>query len=79
MTMIALWSKKGGSKNALFAIVASLVSWLLTQYVFEIEFPIILTVVVCAASYFISLPFFKSQEEIEIVPDTVVSGTNKLS
>jgi Na+/proline symporter len=79
MTMIALWSKKGGAKNALFAIVASLVSWVLTQYFFEIEFPIILTVVVCGASYFLSLPFFKHQEEREIVPNPIVSGTNKLS
>jgi Na+/proline symporter len=79
MTMIALWSKKGGAKNALFAIIVSLVSWVLTQYFFEIEFPIILTVVVCGASYFLSLPFFKNQEEREIVPNPVVSGTNKLS
>jgi SSS family solute:Na+ symporter len=79
MTMIALWSKKGGAKNALFAIIVSLVSWVLTQYFFEIEFPIILTVVVCGASYFLSLPFFKNQEERQIVPNPVVSGTNKLS
>lgn len=74
MTMIALWSKKGSSKNAIFAIVMSLVCWALTNYVVEIEFPIILTVVVCGASYYLSLPFFKSQPMVEAVPGTVMPG-----
>ncbi len=74
MTMIALWSKKGGPKNAIFAILASLVCWATTNYYFEIEFPIIMTVVVCGASYFLSLPFLKSAPRIE-VPGTVAPGT----
>jgi SSS family transporter len=79
MTMIALWSKKGTSKNAIFAIVMSLLCWTTTTFFIEIEFPIILTVVICGASYFLSLPLFKAEQFEEQVPRTVVPGTNKLS
>ena len=62
ITVIALWIKKGNSKNAIFAIVMSMITWVVTNFVVELEYPIILTVVVCAVSYFISLPFTKEEE-----------------
>lgn len=59
ITVIALWVKKGSSKNAIFAIVMSMVTWAVTNFVVEIEYPIILTIAVCGVSYFASLPFTK--------------------
>jgi hypothetical protein len=79
MTMIALWSKQGNSKNAIFAIVMSLVTWAIANYLTESKFPIIMTVVICGTSYYLSLAFFKtnSSEEV-IVPETAVPGTSKI-
>ncbi|MBA2405509.1 MAG: sodium:solute symporter family protein [Bdellovibrionales bacterium] len=62
ITIIALWVKKGNSKNAIFAMVMSMVTWAFTNFVIEIEYPIILTVLMCAVCYFISLPFTKTEE-----------------
>lgn len=69
LTVAALWDKKGTSINAVFAIVMSFVAWIVCHYVVEIEFPVILTVVVCAISYVGSLPFarlFEQKAEAEI-------------
>jgi SSS family transporter len=57
ITIIALWVKRGSSHNAIIAIIMSVVSWVSCQFFFEIDFPILVTVLVCGASYFISLPF----------------------
>lgn len=62
ITMIALWVKKGNSKNAIFAILMSMMTWVVTNFFVEIEYPIILTVIVCGISYFASLPFTKEEE-----------------
>jgi SSS family solute:Na+ symporter len=78
MTMIALWSKKGNSKNAIFAIVMSLVTWAIANYFTDSKFPIIMTVIICGASYYLSLAFFKTSTVDEvIVPETAVPGTSK--
>lgn len=74
MTMIALWVKIGNAKNAIFAMSMSLVAWVVTNFFVEIEFPIIVTVLVCAASYFISVGFFRVERDGG-VPETAVPGT----
>jgi solute:Na+ symporter, SSS family len=57
ITSIALFSRRGNGINAIFAMTMSILAWALSHYVWEVEFPIILTVVVCGLSYFMSLPF----------------------
>ena len=56
ITIIALWVKWGSAANAIIAIVMSMIAWVIANYMIEIEYPIILTVVVCGVSYFASLP-----------------------
>ena len=68
ITIIALWVKSGNSLNAIFAILMSLVTWLVTTFMVEIDYPVILTVVTCAVSYFVSLPFTRSA--VSEVPGT---------
>jgi hypothetical protein len=41
-------------------MVMSMVVWVVTSFIIEIEYPVILTVGVCALSYFISIPFTKN-------------------
>jgi len=60
ITIISLWVKVGNSANAVFAMVMSMVVWVVTSFFVEIEYPVILTVGVCALSYFISIPFTKN-------------------
>ena len=74
ITIIALWVKKGNSTNAIFAMVMSMITWACTNFLFEIEYPIILTVTVCAVSYFISLPFTTSEKEAVVLPQVVLTG-----
>lgn len=70
ITMIALWVKKGDSKNAIFAIVMSMATWFTTHFILEVDYPVILTVFVCGLSYFVSLPFSlrmsKESETVEV-------------
>ncbi len=61
ITIMALWEKKGTSANAIFAMVMSIVAWVASHFFFEIDFPVILTVIVCGVSYFGSLPFTRSK------------------
>jgi SSS family solute:Na+ symporter len=68
ITIIALWVKSGNSLNAIFAILMSLVTWVVTTFMVEIDYPVILTVVVCAVSYFVSLPF--TRNAVSEVPGT---------
>ena len=63
ITLIALWVKQGNSKNAIFAITMSIVTWFITTFIIVIEYSVILTVTMCAISYFISLPFTKSSTQ----------------
>jgi Na+/proline symporter len=60
MTSIALFVKKGNETNAMFAFALSILTWGVSHFVFEIEFPVMLTVVMCGAGYFLSLPFTRS-------------------
>jgi SSS family transporter len=71
ITMIALWVKAGNSTNAIFAIVMSILTWIVTNFLIEIDYPIILTVSVCAASYFLSLPFTKKGQSPVVSEPTV--------
>jgi len=68
ITIIALWVKSGNSLNAIFAILMSLACWVVTTFMVEIDYPVILTVVVCAVSYFVSLPF--TRNAVSEVPGT---------
>jgi solute:Na+ symporter, SSS family len=65
ITIAALWDKKGNSINAIFAMIMSLVAWVIAHFVVEIEFPVIFTMAVCAISYWGSLPFARSLVEEE--------------
>lgn len=65
ITMIALWEKRGNAKNANFAMGMSVVVWATSHFIFEIEFPILLTVAVCGVSYFASLPFTRNEILVE--------------
>jgi SSS family solute:Na+ symporter len=62
ITIIALYVKKGTGINATAAIVMSIVSWAFCNFLVEMEFPIIMTVAVCALTYFGTLPLVKGQE-----------------
>jgi SSS family solute:Na+ symporter len=74
ITVIALWVKVGNSKNAIFAIVMSMITWLVTTFIIEVEYPVIMTVFVCAVAYFLSVPFTK--DETEMVSDNGLPDTN---
>lgn len=69
MTIIAIYVKKGSGANALAAMVMSIITWGLSHYVFDIEYPVLLTVLVCGVGYFITLPLTKEnslvKEELE--------------
>jgi solute:Na+ symporter, SSS family len=71
ITICALWVKKGDSRNAIFAMLMSVLAWVLSHYVLELEYPILLTVTVCGVSYFISLPFTKNGLKTEIISENV--------
>ncbi len=60
MTSIALFVKKGNHVNAMIAFVGSILTWGVCHFVFEMEFPVLMTVVMCGAGYFLSLPFTKT-------------------
>ena len=61
ITMIALWERRGDARNANFAIGMSIVVWAISHFVFEVGFPVLLTVSACALSYVISLPFTRAK------------------
>lgn len=56
VTLAAIWEKRGTAFNAIFAMVASVITWAI-GHVVHLEFKVILTVVVCAVAYFGTLPF----------------------
>lgn len=62
VTIFALRDKKGKAFNALFAMSMSVLTWVITHFVFEIEYPVIMTMIVCFVSYVGSLPFTSSEE-----------------
>ena len=59
LTIIALWVKKGTSLNAISAIGMSIIAWIFSHFYWELEYPVIFTVVVCAVTYFAGLPLIK--------------------
>lgn len=59
ITIYALFVKQGNSLSAILAMVMSIVTWVLEHFVFHLEYPIILTVFVCAFSYWLPVPFIK--------------------
>jgi SSS family solute:Na+ symporter len=66
VTMCALYEKRGTAMNAIFAMSMSVATWILCHFFIETTFPVILAVMVCAVSYFGSLPFTLEQKtEIE--------------
>ena len=62
LTIIALWVKKGNAINAVLAMTMSFGTWLVGRFV-NFEYPVILTVIVCAVTYFGTLPFTSKEEE----------------
>lgn len=56
IAMAALWEKKGTSKNAVFAMLMSFFTWILCHFFVSTSYPVLLTVIVCAFSYFASIP-----------------------
>jgi SSS family transporter len=65
ITLFALWEKRGSAINANLAIGMSIIAWGVSHFIFEIDYPVLLTVAVCAVSYFASLPFTRTQVSIE--------------
>lgn len=63
MTSIALFVKKGDSLNAMFAFIGSVVTWALCHFVFEMEFPVMMTVVMCGVCYFLPLLFSRGRKD----------------
>jgi SSS family solute:Na+ symporter len=56
LSLIALYVKKGNALNAHIAVGSSVITWVLGHFVWQVEYPVILTVVSCLCFYFISLP-----------------------
>ncbi len=56
VTLAAIWEKRGTAFNAIFAMVASVLTWGI-GFAIDLEYKVILTVVVCAVAYFATLPF----------------------
>lgn len=74
VVIIALWVKKGNAVNANIAIASSVIMWFVGHYVLEVDYPVILTVIVCGISYFVTLPltskkkdFYSEEEEAGVV------------
>jgi solute:Na+ symporter, SSS family len=63
IALIALYVKRGDSTNAMIAICVSIITWASGHFVFEMEFPVLLTVAMCALSYFVSSLFTKRSHE----------------
>lgn len=61
VTLAALWEKKGTSFSAIFAMVLSVLMWAV-GHMMNLEYKVILTVVVCGVAYFATLPFVKREE-----------------
>jgi SSS family transporter len=63
MTSIALFSKKGDAGNAMFAFIGSIATWGISHFVFEMEFPVLLTMIMCGVCYFLPLLFSKGRND----------------
>lgn len=54
MTLVALYVKRGHAVHAIFAICVSIFTWGVCHFVFEMQFPVLMTVMMCMLSYFVS-------------------------
>lgn len=66
ITILALFVKMGTSLNAIIAMVTGLATWVVAHFLWESEFPILLTVGMCFGSYFVTLPFGKTGSQVEV-------------
>lgn len=64
IVIIALWVKRGTAINANIAMFMSIVTWFTAHYVLEVDYPVILTVLICGLSYFASLPFTTKKDDV---------------
>jgi Na+/proline symporter len=64
VTSIALFVKKGDATNAMYALLGSIVTWGVCHFVFEMDFPVIMTVVMCGVCYFLPLLFSKGRKSL---------------
>ncbi|WP_408096394.1 sodium:solute symporter family protein [Peredibacter sp. HCB2-198] len=64
LTVIALWDKRGSTYNAMIAFVTSIIVWLLAHFLWELEYPVLLTVTTCGFSYYLSLLFMRESESV---------------
>lgn len=62
LTMIALWEKRGNAMSAIFAMVMSILTWIFGHFIVELEYPVILTVIICGVSYYGTLPFARKEK-----------------
>ncbi|MGE3611680.1 MAG: sodium:solute symporter family protein [Bacteriovoracaceae bacterium] len=66
ITLIALYVKTGTAKNALVSIIASCFTWVIAHFIFEVDFPVLLTMAVSVVFYFASLPFVKTEMQKQL-------------
>jgi SSS family transporter len=55
VTITAIWEKRGTAFHAIFAMGMSLLTWVIAHFFIEIEYPVILTVVVCGVAYYVPM------------------------
>ena len=64
ITVFGLFLPKGNATSAMVGILSSVTVWVLTNFVIEVEAPVLLTVGTCAAGYLVTLPWVTSDVEV---------------
>lgn len=62
ITVFALFVPKGNATSAMVGILSSVFVWVLTNFVIEVEAPVILTVMTCVVGYVITIPWVTHNE-----------------
>lgn len=62
ITVFALFVPKGNATSAMVGILSSVFVWVLTNFVIEVEAPVILTVMTCVVGYVITIPWVTHSE-----------------
>jgi SSS family solute:Na+ symporter len=62
ITIMALWEKRGSALSANLSLVSSVLIWALAHFVWEIDYPILLTVTFCVLIYLGTLPFLEKEK-----------------
>ncbi len=62
ITVFALFVPKGNATSAMVGILSSVFVWILTNFVIEVEAPVILTVMTCVVGYVITIPWVTHSE-----------------